>query len=69
MPNQFQKILTQKINNLTGTMWCSHCQAVRKREGGRWAVTKNGRRKRWKCAQCVENYAAKKRAETVTTAG
>jgi hypothetical protein len=55
MPNKLQKYITTKSVEITGTMWCSHCQHSRPKEGGVWKTLTDGKRRRWKCATCTEN--------------
>lgn len=69
MANELQRYMTKKITEITGTMWCSHCQHTRPKDGGTWKTLQDGKRRRWKCAQCVENHRKRMadRASTVTT--
>lgn len=46
---------------ITGTMFCTHCQLRRSQEGGQWKLVNAGKNRRWKCAECVAR--AKARAE------
>lgn len=69
MANELQRYMTRKMVELTGTMWCSHCQHSRPKDKGIWKTMADGKRRRWKCAQCVENHKKRilERASTATT--
>jgi hypothetical protein len=53
MPNELQKHVTRKAEEITGRQWCSHCQMTRPKEGGEWKILEGGKRRRWKCQSCV----------------
>lgn len=63
MPNELQKHVTRKAEEITGRQWCSHCQMTRPKEGGEWKILEGGKRRRWKCQSCVT--AQKERAARI----
>lgn len=69
MANELQKYVTKKTIEITGRQWCSHCQMTRPKDGGIWKTIDGGKRRRWKCLQCVEAHKKRmaERASTVTT--
>lgn len=52
MPNKENKILTEKIKQITNTQFCSNCYVHKKLDGGKWRLMAN-RKMRWKCQDCV----------------
>ena len=54
------KELTEKVENLLGTRYCSNCLHTRPIEGGKWLTLNNGRNRRWKCQSCTERANVQK---------
>lgn len=59
MPNEMSKQATMAAAKVTGQMYCTNCASIRPKEGGIWKIMDNGRRRRFKCGQCVENQKAR----------
>jgi hypothetical protein len=55
MANELSKAATQAAAKVTGQLYCTNCASLRPKEGGIWKIMQNGTRRRFKCAQCVEN--------------
>jgi molybdenum cofactor biosynthesis enzyme MoaA len=55
MPNEMSKKATQAVEKATGKLFCTNCNEMRLKQGGVWKIMQNGTRRRFKCAQCVEN--------------
>ena len=61
MPNYLQKHLTEKLADVTGKLFCTHCQVHQDRNGGSWKLTNNGRNRRWRCAKCTVKHIIRMR--------
>jgi hypothetical protein len=55
MANELSKAATKAAERVTGQLFCTNCASVRPKEGGIWKIMNGGTRRRFKCAQCVEN--------------
>ena len=59
MPNELSKQATEAAARVTGQMYCTNCASIRPKAGGIWKIMDQGRRRRFKCAQCVANQKAR----------